>query len=45
MIDFQTYQYYQKELQSQDEKFYLLLEKRIRDEYQNFKFKLNERNL
>lgn len=36
----QTCQYYQNELQSQDEKFHLLLEKRIRDEYQNPKFKL-----
>lgn len=40
VTDPQACQYYQKELQSQDEKFHLLLEKRIRDEYQNPKFKL-----
>ena len=40
MTDSQACQYYQKELQSQNEKFHLLLEKRIRDEYQNPKFKL-----
>lgn len=36
----QVCEYYQKELQSQDEKFHLQLEKRIRDEYQDPKFKL-----
>ncbi len=40
MIDSQICQYYQKEFQSQNEKFYLLLEKCIQDEYQNLKFKL-----
>ncbi len=40
VTDPQACQYYRKELQSQDEKFHLLLEKRIRDEYQNPKFKL-----
>ncbi len=40
VTDPQACQYYQKELQSQNEKFHLLLEKRIRDEYQNPKFKL-----
>jgi len=40
VTDPQACQYYQKELQSQDEKFHLLLEKRSRDEYQNPKFKL-----
>ena len=40
VTDPQACQYYQKELLSQDEKFHLLLEKRIRDEYQNPKFKL-----
>jgi hypothetical protein len=40
MTDSQICQYYQKELQFQNEKFHLLLEKRIQDEYQNLKFKL-----
>ena len=40
VTDPQACQYYQKELQSQDEKFHLLLEERIRDVYQNPKFKL-----
>lgn len=40
VTDPQACQYYLKELLSQDEKFHLLLEKRIRDEYQNPKFKL-----
>lgn len=40
ITDLQICDYYQKELHSQNEKFHLLLEKRIRDEYQNFKFKL-----
>ncbi len=40
MIDLQICQYYQKELQFQNEKFHLLLEKCIWDEYQNLKFKL-----
>ncbi len=40
MTDSQICQYYQKELQFQNEKFHLLLEKCIQDEYQNLKFKL-----
>jgi hypothetical protein len=36
----QAFEYYQKELHSQDEKFHLMLEKRIRDEYKHPKFKL-----
>ncbi len=40
VTDPQACQYYQKELRSQDEKFHLLLEKHIRDEYQDPKFKL-----
>ena len=36
----QTCDYYQKELHSQDKKFHLDLEKRIRDEYKDPKFKL-----
>ncbi|KAH0566495.1 hypothetical protein GP486_000113 [Trichoglossum hirsutum] len=38
--DPQACQYYQKELHSQDEKFHLTLEKRIRDEYKDPDFKL-----
>ena len=40
VTDPQTCQYYQKELQSQDEKFHLSLEERIRDEFQDPKLKL-----
>jgi hypothetical protein len=40
VTDPQACEYYQKELHSQDEKFQLMLEKRIRDEYKNPKFKL-----
>ena len=40
VTDPQACEYYQKELHSQDEKFHLMLEKRIRDEYENPKFKL-----
>ena len=36
----QVCEYYQKEFHSQDEKFHLDLEKRIREEYKNPKFKL-----
>jgi hypothetical protein len=38
--DSRAREYYQKELHSQDEKFCLMLEKRIRDEYKNPKFRL-----
>jgi hypothetical protein len=38
--DPQVCQYYREELHSQDEKFHLSLEKRIRDEYKNTNFKL-----
>lgn len=40
MTNLQICQYYQKELQFQNEKFHFLLEKRIQNKYQNLKFKL-----
>ncbi|KAI9774032.1 MAG: hypothetical protein M1839_001917 [Geoglossum umbratile] len=40
VTDPQACEYYRNELRSQDEKFHLMLEQRIRDEYKNPKFKL-----